>query len=356
MSTARSAIEDAIEYALDRQLSTGGTATSGTTLTVVDTGRPSSGEDFTHFWIHIDTTTDSLAPQSEEREVSVYTASSQTFTVPIAFTVAPASGDTYSVRRALSKKHIDDAINFAIERGNAYWVDVQTDETIRIIDETLEYTLPTGCKQVYQAWLRSCDSDDSGTATAGASTTLTDSGKDWDTNEHASKELVIWKGTGASQYRTISSNTATVLTVSVAWTTNPDTTSEYYIKDVTEAPGWTRLYACQIDIAGGEIRFASQLTEGEALRIIYHKDYSALTTDALTTNMPVTYIVYAALAHLYTSLVAQRDRREEAGWLVGFYQAEADKYASTHKQITPTGTMWHWTGGSTGWDYPSPFR
>lgn len=69
-----------------------------------------------------------------------------------------------------------------------------------------------------------------GTATAGAATTLTNSGKAWATNQWANYQLRITGGTGAGQIRTVASNTATVLTVSAAWTTNPDTTSTYSLE------------------------------------------------------------------------------------------------------------------------------
>lgn len=68
-----------------------------------------------------------------------------------------------------------------------------------------------------------------GTATAGAATTLTDSGKAWVTNALAAFQVRITGGTGAGQVRKITSNTDTVLTVST-WTTNPDNTSTYTIE------------------------------------------------------------------------------------------------------------------------------
>jgi hypothetical protein len=69
-----------------------------------------------------------------------------------------------------------------------------------------------------------------GTATAGASTTLTNTGKSWTTNQWANSQLRITAGTGAGQIRTVASNTATVLTVSAAWTTTPDATSQYSLE------------------------------------------------------------------------------------------------------------------------------
>lgn len=69
-----------------------------------------------------------------------------------------------------------------------------------------------------------------GTATAGAATTLTNTAKNWAVNQWANYQVRIVGGTGAGQIRTIASNTATVLTVSSAWTTNPDATSTYSIE------------------------------------------------------------------------------------------------------------------------------
>lgn len=68
-----------------------------------------------------------------------------------------------------------------------------------------------------------------GTATAGAATTLTNSGKAWATNQWTNFQVRITGGTGRGQIRNISSNTGTALTVPT-WTTNPDATSTYAIE------------------------------------------------------------------------------------------------------------------------------
>lgn len=73
---------------------------------------------------------------------------------------------------------------------------------------------------------------DSGTATAGAATTLTDSSKAWKTNEHIGRLVRITGGTGPNQVKHISANTATVLTIggkSGDWATTPDNTTTYVI-------------------------------------------------------------------------------------------------------------------------------
>lgn len=68
-----------------------------------------------------------------------------------------------------------------------------------------------------------------GTATAGAASTLTNGAKNWTVNQWTNYQVRISAGTGIGQVRTIASNTATVLTVSAAWTTTPDATSQYEI-------------------------------------------------------------------------------------------------------------------------------
>lgn len=68
-----------------------------------------------------------------------------------------------------------------------------------------------------------------GTATGGAASTLTNSAKTWTVNQWTNYQIRITAGTGIGQVRTIASNTATVITTSAAWATNPDSTSQYEI-------------------------------------------------------------------------------------------------------------------------------
>lgn len=81
----------------------------------------------------------------------------------------------------------------------------------------------------------SCAAIDSGTASAGGAATLTDATKSatWVASKWIGATLRITGGTGVGQERTISANTTTVLTVSSAWTTQPDNTSTYEITDPT---------------------------------------------------------------------------------------------------------------------------
>ncbi len=66
-------------------------------------------------------------------------------------------------------------------------------------------------------------------ATAGTSTTIEDTGESWIPNEFAGLHVTITGGTGAGQTRRVISNTTNTLTVSPAWSTTPDTTSDFEV-------------------------------------------------------------------------------------------------------------------------------
>src|SRR5438445_278521 len=76
---------------------------------------------------------------------------------------------------------------------------------------------------------RGTATNETGTASGGTSTTLVDASEKWATNLWAGRPDSITAGTGAGQTRAVTSNTATTLTVSPAWTTTPDATSKYVI-------------------------------------------------------------------------------------------------------------------------------
>ncbi len=69
-----------------------------------------------------------------------------------------------------------------------------------------------------------------GTATGGSSTTLTNAAKSWATNQWNNSQVRLTAGTGAGQIRTVASNTANTLTLSSAWSTAPDATSQYNLE------------------------------------------------------------------------------------------------------------------------------
>lgn len=89
--------------------------------------------------------------------------------------------------------------------------------------------LPISVKLILSYEYDDSEVRDTGTATSGGATTLTNTGKAYTVNAFAGSYLKITGGTGSGQTRKIASNTATVITVTVAWGTNPDATSTYEV-------------------------------------------------------------------------------------------------------------------------------
>lgn len=93
-----------------------GTATGGSTSTVVDSSAALPGATTDHFdyaFIKITTTTDGNAPQGEVRAISEggYTVASGTLTTSAVFTAAVASGDTYEIHYGPHPNWLDRLIN-----------------------------------------------------------------------------------------------------------------------------------------------------------------------------------------------------------------------------------------------------
>lgn len=90
----------------------------------------------------------------------------------------------------------------------------------------LALAVAPAASSVYQ--IRSIDTLASGVATGGSATTLVNSAKTWTVNQWTNYQLRIVSGTGAGQIRTIASNTATTLTIGSGATL--DATSVYEIE------------------------------------------------------------------------------------------------------------------------------
>lgn len=88
-----------------------------------------------------------------------------------------------------------------------------------------------------------------GTASAGAASSLIDASKAWTVNQYRNHQLRITAGTGSGQTRFIASNTATGLVTTAAWTTPPDATSQYSIDAIPYLPSMAQTGAFVDQIA-----------------------------------------------------------------------------------------------------------
>lgn len=92
-----------------------GTATGGSTTTVIDTAKLTQANNrWSNFNIFITDTTDDLAPINEPRIISTSVGSTGTVTVDLPFTAAVAASDTYGIA-VLSNQRIDDIIQRTLD-------------------------------------------------------------------------------------------------------------------------------------------------------------------------------------------------------------------------------------------------
>ena len=121
-----------------------GTATGGTTTTVVDSDIANmlSEDTFNFGMILVTDTTDDLAPKGEMRFISDFADDDGTITVPVAFSAAPGTGDRYAV--ADSRWTIEQIIG-GINRGLVAIGDMpQLDVSLTTSGRLTRYTLPSG--------------------------------------------------------------------------------------------------------------------------------------------------------------------------------------------------------------------
>lgn len=333
------------------------TATGGSTSTLVDTARSEADDYWNNAWLFISDTSDGAAPIGEEALVTDFVAATDTLSFEPAMTAAVGAGDTYELRRYFSAAGIHEAINAAIAETQAFFPPITTDETTVVQTDIYEYTLSSTIDDILRVDLLEHDVKVRGTATAGGASTLTDSDKSWTTNEWASYEVSIYDGTGAGQYRTIQSNTATALTVSAAWTTEPDETSKYLIKDVSETPDIARL--SQVRYTDNVLSIAETLEDGQRLRVTYSPLVTEMDDDADETAIPKVLLVDMALYRLLSLapvVLPGDDAARKAQAVARECWQRAEQYLRRHGGRKATRSWWNRgsTRRATWWGSSSP--
>jgi len=161
---------------------------------------------------------------------------------------------------------------------------------------------------------------DGGKASAGASTTLTDSLQAWDTDVLKGGTVEIIAGTGSGQTRTVDSNTATAITVTAAWTTNPDSTSVYTVRRYGVHNYATRQISNATNWRGGwqinsrftkpsRIAFGGDCCNGwrRTTYLDNRDDYAQVRSTAATVSLPTT----GTATHYFPILDAQRRKSQD---------------------------------------------
>ena len=152
---------------------------------------------------------------------------------PIAATIPPKSSDSSSAPWATTTGQTTEALN-SVRTAVNDWLRGVPSPFVACVDvaDAVETARNSGVWNVGPVQM-------TGIASGGTSTTLTIAAAQWTANQYSDgdRAVRITGGTGAGQTRRITGNTATALTVSVAWTTTPDATSVFEIFPTYTADG-----------------------------------------------------------------------------------------------------------------------
>lgn len=129
---------------------------------------------------------------------------------------------------------------------------------------------------------------DSGTATAGAAKTLTNTNKTWGVNRFSGWQVKITGGTGSGQVKQIATNTNTVLTVDGNWITNPNNTSTYVIYAGAPATSGTATAGAATTMTDGNATWGTNQWTGYTLAIVAGTGSGQTTTVSSNTATVLT--------------------------------------------------------------------
>lgn len=140
-----------------------GTATGGSTTTLIDTSKASKDDDYWNegsLWVLRDDAGGGAAPEGEWGYISDHDNGSSTTTIATALTIAIANGDRYAV--ADDEYPLDTIISQINRSLTDMGVITYTDTTtITTADNQTEYTLPTGLSggALEEVWIQNVDDD-----------------------------------------------------------------------------------------------------------------------------------------------------------------------------------------------------
>ena len=294
------------------------TATGGSTTTLVDTGILLQVDDFWNgHYVYFPAT-------QEVREVDDFDQGTSTITWLAPLSAAIEADDEYEIWAQVSPIEVNEAIVNALRQG---WPDFFETNTEYVVVKSYDgegYTLADVLtytpKWVAEVWLEGYTNSLTGTAESATNNTMTDTGVFATMDSSVdSWEIRIYQGTGAGQRRTVSSNTDDAVTVSVNWTTNPDTTSMYRAVKVSSPERMFHPFMqWEVDSYENptELRLGSHLYgyEGHCLRVRYEYEYPEISAETDSTNAMTEYVILAARLELYENLIASSSAVDVPEW------------------------------------------
>lgn len=240
----------------------------------------------------------------------------------------PADAELYEIHTTWNAIELHDAINRAILLSGKTFPETVVDISMILEEDKLSYTVSGLTEKpwfINKVWLECASTTFNGTASAGGASSITLQSVPTDINTNW--KISIYKGTGAGQIRNYASAVGNVVTVGVAWTTIPDSTSKYVVWNPTvEENDWLRLSYVYQDAKEypDTLRLRAQYPSsyGMRLRIEYLSVPTELTADTDETVVPKEYVVPMACSLLHSRRVSNtRSDRE-------MHYAESEKYRS----------------------------
>jgi hypothetical protein len=309
----------------------------------------------------------------EVRRISASAATGATVTLETALSTAPTAADQYEIWSNFTPHLVNNAINLAIRNSWPEFPNVEEQFIVIREDVGNRYDLTNTAvignqpQMLMQVWHERPASTLAGTATAGGSATLTnttDAHFVSGTHDDGTWEVRIYFGTGAGQIRTVSNvDSTSQITVSTAWTTQPDSTSKYRLVRIgdglmsyefmtqwhVDRNEWPTLWVPNGHPYG---------YEGYAFRLITVRPYTELSDETTTTSLNESYLIYHVLASAYTLKQASAPSSESRSWAILQTQAteQLENYIEKHKTVWPESTMHEDGGPARRYAADYPFR
>lgn len=274
---------------------------------------------WTYASVFVPYTTDGQAPLGEELEVTNFLVGNGLGYAYVSpnFSAAIGAGDQYEIHSRFRVSEKLDAVNMAIREAFPAFYRQISDSSLILQKFKRTYDLSAfspGIKHIRRVYIEPIWVFCSGVASSGGASTLTDSTQTFALDTSKTYEVAIYYGTGAGQVRTINVATSTgthVLTVTTPWTTQPDSTSQFVVKNTLDVDKpWigpqTRI-RFDADNNTTTLEMLDGLTGywGARVKIEYYALAAEITGESSTLDEKVWgYVLPQAMFHLYSDKIA----------------------------------------------------
>ena len=319
-------------------------------------------------------TTDGGAPIGQELEITNFLSNG---TVGYAYvepspTAQWGAGDKVEIHELWSVAEKQNAVNKAVDDAWPAFYREVVDETIVMQKFKRQYDLSSlaiAPRHIMAAYIEPIFRVGIGKATGAGVATLIDTGVDYTQTLEVGKtyELALIYGKGSGQVRTISNyNTATrTFTVTPGWSTTPDTTTEYMVKNISDVYyNWlgpiTRLRLNQPEIpTTAEILYVTYEVWGARLRLVYAANLAKMVSESSSLDdVSAGYVIPRAKYHLYLGRIGAGPQFEvkTAATLADSFDRESKDYRDRNRMKRLHGTVYTDQGYINWSDREMPFR